>query len=106
MTNTNRPAAATALINTRIAALVATGVQPVTALRAVVGDAVVDQMIGDLYDILRAKGQLAEAVTELDAARATFLAAKTSKARRAADENLNFWIGKVAMLTAMVKAGV
>lgn len=39
--------------------------------------------------------QLAEATANRDAARIAFQTATTSKARREADEELNFWMGKV-----------
>lgn len=42
---------------------------------------------------------LTEAITARDAARQALATATTRKARRDADENLNFWIGKVAALT-------
>lgn len=43
---------------------------------------------------------LAEALEEKFLAWQAFNAAKTNKAQREADENLNFWIGRVAMLSA------
>ena len=43
--------------------------------------------------------QLTEAITARDAARQALAAAVTRKARRDADEDLNFWQGKVAALT-------
>ena len=46
-----------AQISARILELVAGGMNAVDALRQVCGAEVVDQMIGDLYDSLRAKGQ-------------------------------------------------
>ena len=49
---------------------------------------------------------LNEATTAREAARAQFNAAKTAKARREAEETLNFWQGKVAMLDAMAAKGV
>lgn len=50
MTNTNRTAA-----STRILALIASGLTPVDALKAVCGAENVDRMIGELYDELRRK---------------------------------------------------
>lgn len=43
------------LISLRITALIATGVEPVEALRTVVGSKLVDEMIANLYSELRAK---------------------------------------------------
>ena len=57
MTSTaNLPTLTTSVISARILALVAQGTAPLVALRLVCGATVVDAMIGDLYDALRAKG--------------------------------------------------
>jgi hypothetical protein len=48
---------------------------------------------------------LNEAITAREAARNEFNAATTSKARRNAEESLNFWQGKVANLEAMAAKG-
>lgn len=45
--------------------------------------------------------QIADAISHRDAARSAYNAATTSKARRLAGEDLDWWIGKVAMLTVM-----
>jgi hypothetical protein len=52
MDNTNRTAAASA----RILALIAAGMSPVDALKAICGAETVDAMIDSLYTDLRAKG--------------------------------------------------
>lgn len=43
-----------AVVAAKVASLVATGSTPVEALRIVCGQSVVDAMISDLYDTLRA----------------------------------------------------
>lgn len=46
--------------------------------------------------------QLTEATAHRDAARIAFQTATTKKASRDAAEDLEFWVGKVAMLSVMV----
>jgi hypothetical protein len=48
---------------------------------------------------------LNEAISNREAARTEFNAATTGKARRNAEESLNFWQGKVANLEAMAAKG-
>lgn len=45
-----------------------------------------------------------EAIANRDAARIAYNTAKTNRARREAAEELDFWVGKVAMLGRMVAA--
>jgi hypothetical protein len=49
---------------------------------------------------------LNEAIQNREAARAQFNAATTRKARIQAEEDLNFWQGKVAMLALMAERGL
>jgi hypothetical protein len=49
---------------------------------------------------------LNEAIQNREAARAQFNAATTRKARIQAEEDLNFWQGKVAMLAVMAERGL
>lgn len=51
------------------------------------------------------QAQHTEARTNTDAAREAFNTAKTRKARREADEALNYWMGKTAFLEAMLERG-
>lgn len=48
----------------------------------------------------RVQSAMEEAIAHRDAARCRFNEATTARARRDADEDLNFWIGKVAALSA------
>jgi hypothetical protein len=48
---------------------------------------------------------LNEAISNREAASTEFNAATTGKARRNAEESLNFWQGKVANLEAMAAKG-
>lgn len=43
------------IISLRVGALIAQGVEPIAALRQIVGDKLVDRMIDNLYKELRAK---------------------------------------------------
>lgn len=47
---------ASAKISTLVLDHIANGMDPIAALKLVCGNALVDQMISDLYDALRAKG--------------------------------------------------
>ena len=49
------------LFSQRAHALIASGMSGVDALRQVCGAEIVDQMIGELYEALRAKGQARQA---------------------------------------------
>ena len=55
---------------------------------------------------MSATQQLAEAITNRDAARNTYNTATSAKVRRDAAENLEFWVGKVATLGVMVERGI
>jgi hypothetical protein len=50
-----------AQISIQVLALIASGMSGVDALRQVCGAEIVDQMIGELYEALRAKGQARQA---------------------------------------------